>query len=441
MSDNVDSDVQQELTTRIIKSKNAQVKEEREEKGFLLTGKHGYQKSILNVAKIIDIEDPELKDVFRWNEFIGDIEYNKTPPWSDKIEEGKSLNDGDIIFLTGWMAAKHHFEPPEKMVRGGLFLSAQNRYYHPIKDYLESLKWDGVFRLDSWLSHVIGERNNKYYVCVGRKLLCSMVHRIYEPGAQMDYMVILEGREGIFKTSMLKVLGGKWYAPFTGITHASFEKDAVDLMQGKWLLEMAELTAVKRIEDFNRIKAFISCTEDRVRLSYRRDAQDFKRQCVLIGTMNPSGNNQYFRDPGENRRFWPVECGKSIKLDWLSKHRDQLFAEAMKYWDKERLFLDDEEALKIAIEKQEERKPHDVWIDIVDNWLRGKDIVKPEDIAISGLGISKDKISLSNLQRIGHVMKELGWDIKKYGAKQIKHYIRPGADVEQVNETIEGWDG
>ena len=415
------------------------LKRQKEDEGYFV-GKRGYTNSILNVVKVITIDDDILKDLWRWNELIGDIEYAKLPPWNKRIQIGKTVDDGDIIFLTGWLAKEHHFEPPEKIVRAGLFLVAQNKYYHPIKEYLESLKWDGTPRLDKWMAKVLSIKNDQYYTLVGRKFICSMVHRIYRPGAQMDYMIIFEGREGIFKTTMLKILGGQWYAPFTGITHANFEKDAVDIMRGKWLMELAELTAVRRIEDFNRIKAFISCTEDRVRLSYRRDAQDFKRQCVLIGTMNPTGDNQYFRDPGENRRFWPVECGKHIDIDWIKENRDNLFAEAMQVWEKENLFLDNEDALKIAIEKQEDRKPNDVWVDIIDEWLKGKDIVSTKEIATDCLGIAKDKITLSNTTRIGQAMRHLQWGIKQRGKEKKKYYIRPGTDINKVNETTELWN-
>lgn len=411
----------------------------REEQGFFI-GKHGYRNSILNVANLIE-EDENLKGLWCFNELVGDIEYARSPKWNERIKAGKGINDGDIIFLKGWLASQHRFEPPTLMLREGLFLYASKNSYHPIKKYLEALKWDNKERLNKWLAKVIGSENDAYLSAVGRKFICSMVARIFHPGTQMDYMIIFEGKEGIYKTTMLKILGGEWYAPFVGVTHANFEKDAVDLMRGKWLLELAELAAVRKIEDFERIKAFISCTKDRVRLSYRRDAEDFERQCVLIGTMNPVGDNQYFRDSGENRRFWPVECAEHINIGWLKEHRDQLFAEAMSIWSKERLYLDENDAIKIAIKKQEERKPDDAWDDIIATWLMGKDSATPVQLLTECLGFSKDKIQRTHMTRVGICMKKIHWEIRQFGGNHKKYYVRPGLDMNTLaKQTQELWE-
>lgn len=265
-------------------------------------------------------------------------------------------------------------------------------------------------------------------------MICAMIKRIYEPGCQFDNLIVLEGKQGIYKTTMLRILGGEWYAPFS---IKADSKDAVDVMQGKWLLEMEELTAM-RYGEIEHIKAFLSRTVDRVRLSYRRNAQDFPRQCVFIGTMNPIGDNQYFRDPSENRRFWPIECHGSIKIDWIKKNREQLFAEALCIYKKENLFLDNEEAIKISLNKQEERKPQDSWIENIESFLTRKNVVTPNEIMTKCLHCEVSKITHANLVRVGICMRVLGWLPKQLGVKKRKYYVRPNVDINIINDGIEG---
>lgn len=404
------------------------------EQGFLLQGNQ-YKNTMMNVLKLLE-KDGDLIEMFKYNQLLGQIEYNKTPKWDKNIEKNKSIDDGDGIFIKGLLAEKYQFEPNDKNIEQALFLYAKKNAYHPVKDYLESLKWDNVQRLNIWLAKIVDLKNTSYIECVGRKLICAMIKRIYEPGCQFDTMVVFEGKEGIYKTTMLKILGGEWYSSFSC---RYFDKDAVDMLRGKWLLEFEELASLQK-DDWDTIKGFISRTTDRARLAYRRNTADFKRQCVLVGTMNPIGDNQYFRDPGDNRRFWPIECGNNIDITWLKENRDQIFAEAMTLWKEERLDLDNNEAISTVIEAQQARKPHDAWIDIIDDSIGPREILTPVEVAIL-LGVQKDKINLSVLTRIGFCMRKLGWDAKRYGAKQKRVYVKPGTDINKFNQEIEArWD-
>lgn len=406
-------------------------KKAKEKEGFFM-GAHGYKNKVVNIVRLIESDD-ELNGLFRFNDFIGELEYNRTPTWNERIKEGKKIEDTDEIYIKGLLAEKYHFEPPRGLIAEALFLSASKNRVHPVKDYLESLEWDGKKRLNKWLKKVCGADDNIYTETIGRKLICSMVKRIYYPGCQFDNLIVLEGKQGIYKTTMLRILGGEWYAPFS---IKADSKDAVDVMQGKWLLEMEELTAM-RYGEVEHIKAFLSRTVDRVRLSYRRNAQDFPRQCIFIGTMNPIGDNQYFRDPSENRRFWPIECNGTIKIDWIKEWRDQLFAEAMTVYKEEKLFLDNGEALKISLDKQDSRKPQDSWIENIEEYLVGKNVVTPNEIMTKCLHCEVSKISHSNLSRVGICMRQLGWYTKQKGKEKRKYYVRPGIDINQENTGIE----
>lgn len=410
-----------------VSSKKALKKE-----GYFLTA-DGYKNRVMNIVRLIESE-PALQNLFRFNEFISDIEYNRAPSWNHKIKPGKKIDDSDEIFIKGWLAEEKHFEPPRALINEALVLCSAKNKIHPVKNYLESLKWDGKKRLDLWMHKVCGAEDNIYSTLVGRKMICALVKRIYDPGCQFDNLIVLEGKQGIYKTSMLRIIGGEWYAPFSIKAES---KDAIDVMQGKWLLEMEELTAM-RYTDIEHIKAFLSRTVDRVRLSYRRNAQDFPRQCVFIGSMNPIGDNQYFKDTSENRRFWPIECKGTIKIRWVKENRDQLFAEAMKVYEKEKLFLDNEDAIKISVDKQEDRKPHDSWMDLIDEFLSGKNFITTIEIMTKCLHCPTDKITIANSIRVGICMRRLGWLPKRFGRGRKKYYCRPDAPIEIINEEIEG---
>jgi len=406
--------------------------------GYVMQGDL-YKDKVINIMKILD-EDPETNGLFRLNEFIGGIEYTRAPVWNKNIKEGKRIDDFDEIFIKGWLAEKKFFEPNTSKISEALFLySAKTNRMHPVKEYLESLKWDGKTRVDGWLHKVTGSDDNIYTSLVGRKMLCAMVQRIYNPGCQFDNLIVLEGKEGIYKTTMLRILGGKWYAPFSIKAES---KDAVDVMSGKWLLEMEEL-ATLRGSEIEYVDAFLSRNVDRVRLSYRRNAQDFPRQCVFVGTMNPIGDNQYLKKQSENRRFWPIVCKKKIEINWLKENRDQLFAETMQIYKNEAIFLDNEEAVSISIEEQEDRKPQDSWIENIDMFLTGKDVVTPNEIMTQCLKCEVSKITHANLSRVGVCMRHLRWMPKQKGPNKKKYYTRPDADINDINDGIKqiDWEG
>lgn len=409
-------------------------KKAKEDQGYLMSGKQ-YQNKMINIVLLMK-NDPMLQGIFRYNDFTGCIEYAEIPSWDASIKKGKRIDDGDEVHLKNWLAEKYHFEPSTSLIGEALYVYAKNQRYHPIKNYLEALKWDKKKRLNTWLHKITGVEKNAYTSLVGRKMICAMVKRIYHPGCQFDNLIVLEGKEGIYKTTMLRILGGKWYAPFSIKAES---KDAVDVMMGKWLLEMEEL-ATMRGSEIEYVDAFLSRNVDRVRLSYRRNAQDFHRQCIFVGTMNPIGSNQYLKKQSQNRRFWPVECQGTIKIEELKEIKDQLFAEAMQVFEEENLFMDNEEAVSISLNKQEERKAHDFWVDIIDEYLTGKTVVRATDVLAEALTLSKDKINHTSSIRLGICMRQLGWIPRAYGSKKQRYYQRPDADLDTINESLDNID-
>jgi predicted P-loop ATPase len=199
---------------------------------------------------------------------------------------------------------------------------ARESNYHPVRNYLAALRWDEAPRLRSVLqTHFNATGSSDYLEAVGTKFFISAAARIQSPGCQVDHVLVLEGPQGTGKTSSTRVLAGEWVADGLPNLH---DKDAAMHLQGVWIVELPELTAIRRTTDLEATKAFLSRTTDRIRPPYGRHMVEMKRQCVFIATTNQA---QYLRDRTGNRRFWPVKCG-AIDLQALIRDRDQLWAEA-----------------------------------------------------------------------------------------------------------------
>jgi putative DNA primase/helicase len=212
----------------------------------------------------------------------------------------------------------------------GVETVAHQAPWHPVREYLQGLQFDGTSRIDKWLLHALGETPDslpkpvvEYLRLVGRFILLGMVYRVMEPGCKWDYCPVLEGPGGLGKSTAVETLAGAgWFSD----THfdVSRGKEGQEQVQGLWVYEIAELANFGKAE-IALIKAFITAKVDRYRPSYGRVVESYARQCVMFGTTNES---TYLRDRTGNRRFWPVPVRNRINIDWLAKWRDQLLAEA-----------------------------------------------------------------------------------------------------------------
>ena len=285
-------------------------------------------------------------------------------------------------------------------------LRATERAFHPVRNYLDGLRWDGKNRLDQWLVTYLGAADTPYVRGIGTMFMVCMVARIMNAGCKADYMLILEGPQGLRKSTACSILGGAWFSDsLPDIRTAG--KDVSQHLNGKWLIEVAEMSAMDRAEAA-ALKAFITRPVERYRPSYGRKDVDDPRQCVFIGTTN---KEVYLRDETGGRRFWPIKV-TSINTDALKSDRDQLFAEAVmlyraghQWWPTQQF-----EAEHIK-PQQEARYEADAWEGSIGCFLASRTgKVKVMDVAKGALFIETPRLGTADQRRITAAMERLGWE-------------------------------
>lgn len=327
--------------------------------------------TISNFSLIIENE-PLLKDKIAYNEFSNRAVVIGQLPWRKKGNMG-DWNDTDDSGLREFIEKYYGISSTAKCA-DALALSFENHSFHPIKDYLESLTWDGVERVDNLFIDYLGAEDNSYVRTVARKIIVAAVARVFVPGIKFDNMPVLAGPQGMGKSTIIKKLGQQWYSD--SLTTVS-GKEAYEQLQGVWILEMGEMMATKKA-DIEATKHFLSKTEDIYRVAYGRRTSRFPRQCVFIGTTN---DREFLRDKTGNRRFWPIDVGvkphsKSVFDDLSQYEIDQVWSEAVELWKAgEKLYLTGEEE-KEAKKQQEEHSEESAKAGLIEEYLNR---LLPED--------------------------------------------------------------
>jgi predicted P-loop ATPase len=315
----------------------------------------------------------------------------------------RPLTDADVTALQEWMQHNGLKRIGKEVVHQALELRARERAFHPVRDYLDSIEWDGVPRINVWLTRYLGAELTHYTRGVGKMFLIAMVARIFQPGCKADYMPVLEGVQGAMKSAACAVLGGEWFSD--NLPDVGGGKDVSQHLRGKWLIEIAEMHAMSRAESA-LLKAFITRTVERYRPSYGRMEVIEQRQCLFIGTTN---QDTYLRDETGGRRFWPLKVGR-VDIDALHEDRDQLFAEAVQClragdpWWPDRSYESE-----IIAPEQVARFESDAWQDAIATHLATQVKVMVSQVAREGLGIDTPKIGTAEQRRISSVLQQLGW--------------------------------
>jgi predicted P-loop ATPase len=373
--------------------------------------------------------DPSFAGVLAFDEFGQEIVVRQPLPWDGAAASlPRPWEDADDIRTAEWLQLRGINVAPVVVSRAVGAVARELRI-HPVRDWLDTLTWDGTARIEAWTSAYLGAEPTAFNHTIGALWLISAVARIYRPGVKADHMLILEGPQGARKSTAIKVLAGEEW--FTDELPELGSKDAALHMQGVWIVEIAELDAIGKAE-VSRIKAFLTRTTDRFRPPYGRYTIEVPRSCVFAGTVNP---DTYLRDETGNRRFWPVRCG-TIDIDALARDRDQLWAEAVARFRAGAIWwIDTPELIEAAAAEQEKRYQGDAWDDLIERWLthetrtvsdgfpdygdsRTESVPRPEPLADVSVGeILEEAIGLepgrwgrAEQMRVSACLKTRGWE-------------------------------
>lgn len=381
-------------------------------KGKLQTSKQGVKKSITNLMLHLQ-HMREFGDKIRWNELAYRAEWN-----------GKPIEDTDLITIRVLLEAQQ-FEPNVGDVLPAVMAHAKRNVYHPVREYLSGLKWDGEFRLNRWLHLCMGAPDNKFTEIAGRKTLIAAVARAMKPGCKVDTVLILEGEQGIKKSSAIKRLFSDELT-VDSVNLFDQHNKMVMAMMGSWVVEIAEFVAVLG-KNPEHVKGLLSMQKDKVVLPYAKLPTEHARQCLFIGTINP-GDTGYFTDGTGNRRYWPVPVTKA-DLALIEEIRDQLWAEAVEaYKWNEAWWLEgsDEEALaKLETALREEGDP---WDEILSEKLIANGIRETTITAsLTAIGVPNERMGKKESDRAAKCLRRLGFESrvgKDANRKSIKIFKR-----------------
>jgi hypothetical protein len=337
------------------------------------------------------------------------------------------LSDDQCARLRQTIITEFEFDPGKEKIRDAANTLCLDATYHPIRDYLAQLIWDGKPRLGAWLATYLGAANTLLNQAIGRIMLIAAVRRVRQPGVKYDTIVVLEGVQGTGKSTALKILAGG-DANFSDQEILTLSpKEQMEALEGVWIYEICELEGISRAET-TKVKAFASRSIDQGRPAYAYFKEKRPRQCILVGTTN---ENQYLRDMTGNRRFWPVATG-TIDLEKLACDRDQLWAEAA-YWEEkgESLVLPSE-LWPLAQAEQDARLEGEPWLDLLAN-VKGQPAGLMERIATTEifetvLEVPKERRQQFQEKRVANLMKKLGWvgpKSLKVKGKTLRGYERP----------------
>ncbi len=370
-----------------------------------------------NGVAILDAH-PDWQGVFRLDVRAGTICVMRPSPLYDApgTTFPRALRDVDATYLRVWLERLDFggldwgFKLPADVCFAAIASIAHQNQFDPVRDYFDSLVWDGNPRIATWLETYLGAevggpdddtQTALYLHSVGPAWLISAVARTYEPGCQADSMLVLEGPQGIGKSTGIRALAGN--CGFRDDVGDIRNKDAALAVHGPLIVEFAELDGLNRAEA-TAIKAFLSRAVDSVRPPYGRTTEDRDRRCVFFGTTN---DHDYLRDATGNRRFWPVACG-TVDRAAIARDRDQLWAEAVQaYHDGLPWHIEEAVVVAAAREQQASRLEQDVWTEKVTDYLAQHPMTTVPAI-LTHLGIPTEHQNRSVETRVGRILKTLG---------------------------------
>ena len=399
----------------------------------LLLSRKNTPKPLLANALIALREAPEWQGVLAYDEFALVTMQLKPPPWL-KHENNwapQQWTDRDDALTADWLQHQD-ISVTVNVAAIAAETVAKDYSFHPIKDYLESLVWDGVERIANFAASYLGAEATRYHCAVSRCLFIAAVARITRPGCKADYVPILEGAQDRGKSTAIELLFTPW---FSDVLAELGTKDAAMQVRVAWGIEIAELASMSRPE-IERVKAFITRKVDRFRPSYGRRVIEVPRQRVFIGSTN---SDAYLKDETGGRRFWPIRCGGSIDLKAIQRDRGQFWAEAVAqlkagapWW------IVDTGMVNLVRDEQAARYVDDPWQEPIAQFVRSQTDVSVGEV-LSNLLIERGRWTQADQNRVARCLKVLGWE-RYRGARPLREWrYRRVVPVESGTDE-DAWD-
>ena len=364
--------------------------------------------NLANVTLILE-EAPKWKGVLGYDQFGAHVVIRKLPPfelpaltvpWTDI-----AWTDQHETQVRVWFQ-RQDINPSLGDVGRAVQKAARHNSFHPVRDYLAALRWDGVPRTETWLQTYFRAEDSEYVRAIGPRVLISAVARILAPGCKVDNSIILEGPQGLQKSMALRALAVRdsWFTD--RLSHVG-SKDAALELAGVWIIEIAELNALLRAAASSQ-KAFLSRQDDRYRPPYAKHTIRQQRSSIFVGTINPPANG-YLSDPTGSRRLWPAACYGTIDIDGVKQMRDQLWAEAVhlfkagKPW-----WLETPKLEALATVEQEARYVVNVLEEPIRAWIGDRTKIKINDVIKHVLGFGDlQRCSMRDYQRVIDVLTRM----------------------------------
>ena len=377
-----------------------------------------------NLLLILD-NDERLAGLWWLNESSNQVVLSRDPPWKGGNRD--EFTDADSCELAAWLQAPETYwvKCGDETVLKAVIAVARRHRRHPIREYLTGLKWDGKPRVERMLVDLFGAPDNAYSHGAARCFMVGAIARVLwfdakQPfvGAQVDFMLVLEGEQGKRKSSALRALfGSNW---FVETSESPSGKDFYQVIQGCWGVEIGEMDSFSKA-DVTSVKTAITRRVDKFRAPYERVPRSYRRECVFAGTTN---EHQYLRDPTGGRRFLPVRTDGEVLIDEISRQRDQLWAEAVHLFDEGPPWWD---LPADAADEQAARYVGDSWEDRVERWVDGRaaeeryptrlkfspgkpEWVTTDEILCHAIGMDAAKHGRTEQMRVANIMRSLGFE-------------------------------
>lgn len=397
------------------------------ERGLRFNDKGTLAKDVGNAALILQ-HAPEWRGVLGFNDFAARIEFLRPGPDLDGFRPPPPgpMADSHAVYVQHWLSKRRGVAFGKQLTIDAIEQAAHAHSFSPVRDYLSRVRWDGQRRLDRWLSVYLGAEANDYTSAVGRWWLLSAVARAFQPGEQADHVAVLEGPQGAGKSSAIRILAVDRSWCLGSLPGLSNDKEAMERIHGAWLVEIAELDAV-RGASLERVKSFVSQVTDAFRPAYGRFKVQHPRACVFVGTTNDS---TYLHDPTGARRFWPVQI-RELHRDELERDRDALWAEAVqRREDGARWYPAAEDgALLDAIRREQEaRFDVDPWEELIETWLGGQTITSTNEVMEFALKLEPRDRTRFARDRVVDALRRLGWrsSVAWDDGRSTRRWVREG---------------